>query len=92
MDGTWTTILKTFDIVKDVKHEFYDTYFSIMDDLLQPKLPDENYYDIRLRYFPAAIVAVVLGIIVDMLAISAVAICKGPYMLSKVGAICFMTS
>ncbi|XP_029131032.1 uncharacterized membrane protein At3g27390 isoform X2 [Cajanus cajan] len=83
IDGTWTTILKTFDIVKDVKNECYDTYFSVMDDLLQPKLPDDKYYEIRLRYFPAAIVAAVLGIIVDMPAISAVAICKGPYMLFK---------
>nr|KYP43966.1 putative membrane protein At3g27390 family [Cajanus cajan] len=139
IDGTWTTILKTFDIVKDVKNECYDTYFSVMDDLLQPKLPDDKYYEISfltnlakrvkpilfffllhfylsvfyvfscmlwsmldltrvssntlleslmselhwLRYFPAAIVAAVLGIIVDMPAISAVAICKGPYMLFK---------
>ncbi|TKY46456.1 membrane protein [Spatholobus suberectus] len=54
-----------------------------MDDLLQPKHPDGKYYEIRLPYLPGAIVAAVLGIIVDMPVISVVAICKGPYMLFK---------
>lgn len=47
IDGTWGTILKTFDIVKDVKNECYDTYLSVMDDLIQPKHPDGKYYEIR---------------------------------------------
>ncbi|KAK7381035.1 hypothetical protein VNO78_33559 [Psophocarpus tetragonolobus] len=83
IDGTWTTIAKTFDIIKDVKNECYDTYFSVMDDLLQPKLPDGKYYEIRLGYLPGAIVAAVLGVIVDVPVISVVSIIKGPYMLFK---------
>ncbi|KAH1193124.1 putative membrane protein [Glycine max] len=80
IDGTWSTIRKTFDIVKDVKNECYDSYFSFMDDLLQL---NGKYYEIRLRYLPGAIVAAVLGIIIDMPVISVVAIFKGPYMLFK---------
>ncbi|XP_028218759.1 uncharacterized membrane protein At3g27390-like isoform X1 [Glycine soja] len=80
IDGTWSTIRKTFDIVNDVKNECYDSYFSFMDDLLQP---NGKYYEIRLRYLPGAIVAAVLGIIIDMPVISVVAIFKGPYMLFK---------
>ncbi|BAU01588.1 hypothetical protein VIGAN_11085300 [Vigna angularis var. angularis] len=83
IDGTWTTITKTFDIVKDVKNECYDTYLSVMDDLFQPKDPDGNYYDIRLQYLPGAIVAMVLGVIVDTPVISTISVCKGPYMLFK---------
>ncbi|RDY05333.1 putative membrane protein, partial [Mucuna pruriens] len=83
IDGTWTTISKTFDIVKDVKNECYDSYFSFMDDLLQPKHPDGTYHEIRLRYLPGALVAAVLGIIVDVPVISVLAICKAPYMLLK---------
>ncbi|CAJ1947539.1 unnamed protein product [Sphenostylis stenocarpa] len=82
-DGTWTTITKTIDIVKDVKNECYYTYLSVMDDLLQQKDPPGKYYEIRLQYLPGAFVVAVLGIIVDTPVISTVAICKGPYMLFK---------
>ncbi|KAG2384305.1 uncharacterized protein HKW66_Vig0149310 [Vigna angularis] len=54
-----------------------------MDDLFQPKDPDGNYYDIRLQYLPGAIVAMVLGVIVDTPVISTISVCKGPYMLFK---------
>ncbi|XP_027358159.1 uncharacterized membrane protein At3g27390-like [Abrus precatorius] len=82
-DGTVTTIVKTFDIIKDVINECYHTYFSVMDDLLQEGHPDRKYYEIRLRYLPGAVVAAVFGIIVDMPIISFVATWKGVYMLFK---------
>ncbi|CAL0299151.1 unnamed protein product [Lupinus luteus] len=82
-DGTWSTILNTFDIVTDVRHVCFDSYFLAMDDLRQEGPPNGNYYEIRLLYLPGAIIAAVLGIIVDMPVVSFVAICKGPYMLFK---------
>ncbi|XP_061365848.1 uncharacterized membrane protein At3g27390-like [Gastrolobium bilobum] len=82
-DGTWSTILKTFDIVKDVRNACFHTYFSVMDDLREEGPPNGKYYEIRLLCLPGAVVAVVLGIIVDMPIVSFVAICKGPYMLFK---------
>lgn len=46
-DGTWSTILKTFDIVMDVRDACFHTYFSVMDDLRQDGLPNGKYYEIR---------------------------------------------
>ncbi|KAH1262167.1 putative membrane protein [Glycine max] len=71
---------KLFHCFIDVKNECYDSYFSFMNDLLQP---NRKYYEIRLRYLLGAIVVVILGIIIGMPVISVVAIFKGPYMLFK---------
>jgi len=46
-DGTWSTVLKTFDIVKDVRDACFHTYFSVMDDLRQEGPPTGKYYEIR---------------------------------------------
>ncbi|GAU49608.1 hypothetical protein TSUD_286500 [Trifolium subterraneum] len=83
VDGTWSSILKSFDIVKDVRDACFHTYFSVMDDLRQEGPPIGKYYEIRPQYLPGAIVAAILGIIVDVPVISFVAICKVPYMLFK---------
>ncbi|KAK2420358.1 putative membrane protein [Trifolium repens] len=83
IDGTWSSILKSFDIVKDVRDACFHTYFSVMDDLRQDGPPIGKYYEIRPYYLPGAIVAGILGIIVDVPVISFVAICKVPYMLFK---------
>ncbi|KAK7266851.1 hypothetical protein RIF29_19509 [Crotalaria pallida] len=83
IDGTWSTILKTIDFVKDVRDVCFNSYFSVMDDLRQEGPPNGNYYEIRLLYLPGAVIAAVFGIIVDMPVVSFVAICKGPYMLFK---------
>ncbi|CAK8533174.1 unnamed protein product [Lathyrus sativus] len=83
IDGTWSGILKTIDIVKDVRDACFHTYFSIMDDLRQDEPPNGKYYEIRPDYLLDAIVAAILGIIVDVPIISLVALCKVPYMLFK---------
>ncbi|KAI5443351.1 hypothetical protein KIW84_012131 [Lathyrus oleraceus] len=83
IDGTWSGILKTIDIVKDVRDACFHTYFSIMDDLRQDDPSNEKYYEIRPDYLLDAIVAAILGIIVDVPIISLVALCKVPYMLFK---------
>ncbi|KAJ1412713.1 putative transmembrane protein [Sesbania bispinosa] len=83
IDGTWITILKTFDIVMDVKNACFHTYSSVMDDLRQEGPESGKYYEIRPCYLPCAVVAALLGIIVDVPVISFIAICKGPCMLFK---------
>ncbi|KAJ7970722.1 Steroid nuclear receptor, ligand-binding [Quillaja saponaria] len=82
-DGTWSTIKGSFTIVRDLRDVCFHSYFSVMDDLLLKGFPDGKYYEIRLLYLPGAIVAGILGILVDFPVISLVALCKSPYMLFK---------
>ncbi|KAL1218612.1 putative membrane protein [Cardamine amara subsp. amara] len=81
-DGTWSSIQRSFTVVCDFKDVCFHSYFSIMDELKQA-CPDGNYYEIRLLQLPGALVASAIGILVDFLMISLVAICKSPYMLFK---------
>ncbi|WOG96407.1 hypothetical protein DCAR_0415742 [Daucus carota subsp. sativus] len=78
-DGTWETVTGCFTIVRDFGDVCYHSYFSIMDDLRG----QGNYYEIRLMYIPGAILIGALGILVDYVVISLVAICKFPYTLFK---------
>ncbi|XP_059449279.1 uncharacterized membrane protein At3g27390 isoform X1 [Corylus avellana] len=82
-DGTLDTIKKSFDIVRDFLDFCHHSYFSYMDDLQQKAPPDVKYYEIRLLYLPAAVIAGALGLIVDFPLISLIALCKSPYMLFK---------
>ncbi|KAG2714717.1 hypothetical protein I3843_03G044700 [Carya illinoinensis] len=82
-DGTRGTIEGSLTTVTDFGDVCYHSYFSYMDDLRQKAPPDVDYYDIRLLYLPAAVIAGVLGFIIDLPLISLIAICKGPYMLLK---------
>ncbi|KAL1194160.1 putative membrane protein [Cardamine amara subsp. amara] len=81
-DGTWSSIQRSFTVVRDFKDVCFHSYFSLMDELKQA-CPDGNYYEIRLLQLPGALVASAIGILVDFLMISLVAICKSPYMLFK---------
>ncbi|KAL2320216.1 hypothetical protein Fmac_029185 [Flemingia macrophylla] len=83
IDGTWSTVEKSCMVVRDVRDVSFHSYFSVMDDLRQKGPPNAKYYEIRLLYLPGALIAAVIGIMVDVLIISFVAICKGPYMLFK---------
>ncbi|KAK7395746.1 hypothetical protein VNO78_16313 [Psophocarpus tetragonolobus] len=83
VDGTWSTVEKSCMVVRDVKDVCFHSYFSFMDDLRQKGPPDAKYYEFRLLYIPGALLAAVIGIIVDVPVISVVALCKGPYMLFK---------
>ncbi|CAL9248421.1 unnamed protein product [Arabidopsis halleri] len=81
-DGTWSTIQRSFTVVRDFKDVCFHSYFSLMDELKQ-SCPDRKYYEIRLLQLPGALVVSVLGVLVDLPVISLVAICKSPYMLFK---------
>ncbi|XP_019458168.1 PREDICTED: uncharacterized membrane protein At3g27390 isoform X1 [Lupinus angustifolius] len=83
IDGMWSTIEKSCMVVNDVKDVSFHSYFSVIDDLRQKGPLNGKYYEIRLLYLPGAVLAAVIGIIVDVPVISFVALCKGPYMLYK---------
>uniref|UniRef100_A0A5B6Z3C0 Transmembrane protein n=1 Tax=Davidia involucrata TaxID=16924 RepID=A0A5B6Z3C0_DAVIN len=82
-DGTWDAVTDSCIIVRDFLDVCYHSYFSVMDDLRHQGPQEGKYYEIRLLYLPGAIIAGVLGFMVDMPVISLVALCKSPYMLFK---------
>lgn len=45
-DGTWSTIQRSFTVVRDFKDVCFHSYFSLMDELKQ-SCPDRKYYEIR---------------------------------------------
>ncbi|CAH2045202.1 unnamed protein product [Thlaspi arvense] len=81
-DGTWSSVERSFTIVRDFKDVCFHSYFSLMDEL-KICCPDSKYYEIRVLQLPGALVASALGVLVDFPVISLVAICKSPYMLFK---------
>lgn len=46
-DGTWSTIERSFTVVRDFRDVCFYSYFSIMDDLQQRDPPNEGPYEIR---------------------------------------------
>ncbi|XP_022740179.1 uncharacterized membrane protein At3g27390-like isoform X2 [Durio zibethinus] len=82
-DGTWSTIKGSFTVVRDFKDVCFHSYISFMEDLQQKGPPNGNYYEIRFLYLPPALIAAVLGFMVDLPVISVIALCKSPYMLFK---------
>ncbi|KAF8088419.1 hypothetical protein N665_0543s0029 [Sinapis alba] len=81
-DGTWSTIKRSFTVVRDFKDVCFHSYFSLMDEI-RKRCPDQNYHEIRLLQLPGALIASALGILVAFPLISLVALCKSPYMLFK---------
>ncbi|KAK6913037.1 hypothetical protein RJ641_022638 [Dillenia turbinata] len=82
-DGTWSTVKWSFTFIRDFKDVCYYSYLSVIDELGHKESADGKYYEIRLLYLPGAIVAGVLGFLVDFPVISVVAFYKSPYMLLK---------
>ncbi|KAJ9152804.1 hypothetical protein P3X46_026325 [Hevea brasiliensis] len=83
VDGTWDTVKKSCTIVRDFGDVCYHSYLSYMDDLQRQQPPDRKYYEIRLLYLAGAIIAGLLGVMLDFPLISFVALYKSPYMLFK---------
>ncbi|KAF8399860.1 hypothetical protein HHK36_015731 [Tetracentron sinense] len=82
-DGTWSTVKGSFTVVRDFTDVCYHSYFSAMDDLRLQGPSNGKSYEIRLLHLPGAILAGVLGFMVDMPVITLIALCKSPYMLFK---------
>ncbi|KZV57456.1 hypothetical protein F511_35254 [Dorcoceras hygrometricum] len=83
IDGTWDVVKGSFTIIRDVMDVGYHSYFSIMDDLLHLGPQEGKYYEIRLIYLPQALVAGILGSMIDFPVISVIAMFKSFYMLFK---------
>ncbi|XP_056847175.1 uncharacterized membrane protein At3g27390 isoform X2 [Raphanus sativus] len=81
-DGTWSTVKGSLTVVCDFKDVCFHSYFSFMDDLSADHHP-HHYYEIRLLQIPGAVIAAVLGVILDFPVISLIALFKSPYMLFK---------
>ncbi|KAJ0230106.1 putative membrane protein [Hirschfeldia incana] len=81
-DGTWSTIKRSFTVVRDFRDVCFHSYFSVMDEI-RKCCPDQKYHEIRLLQLPGALIASALGILVAFPLISLVALCKSPYMLFK---------
>ncbi|KAF8390560.1 hypothetical protein HHK36_025087 [Tetracentron sinense] len=82
-DGTWSTVQRSFTVVRDVTDVCFHSYFYIMDELQLREPPNGTPYDIRLLRIPGATIAGVLGFMVDMPVVTLVALYKSPYMLFK---------
>ncbi|KGN58220.1 uncharacterized membrane protein At3g27390 [Cucumis sativus] len=82
-DGTWDTIKGCFTVIRDFGDFCYHSYRSFMQDLRQRTPPNGEHYEIRLLYLPGALIAGILGIVVDVFMISFIAIFKSPIMLFK---------
>ncbi|KAK4783118.1 hypothetical protein SAY86_007492 [Trapa natans] len=80
-DGTWSTVKGCFTIIRDFSDVCFHSYFSYMDEL-QGESPNRKY-EIRLLHLPGAVIAGVLGFLIDMPTISLIALYKSPYMLFK---------
>ncbi|KAI4320158.1 hypothetical protein MLD38_033664 [Melastoma candidum] len=80
-DGTWSIVKGSFTAVRDFLDVCYHSYFSYMDEL-QHQDPSQ-YYEIRILHLPGALLAGILGFLVDMPIVSLIALFKSPYMLFK---------
>ncbi|XWS40656.1 hypothetical protein CRYUN_Cryun17cG0014100 [Craigia yunnanensis] len=82
-DGTWSTIKRSFTVIRDFKDVCFHSYISFMEDLRLKGPSNGKYYDIRFLYLLPALIAAMLGFMVDFPMISLIALCKSPYMLFK---------
>ncbi|CAI0456673.1 unnamed protein product [Linum tenue] len=83
VDGTIDTVSGCFTIIRDFGDVCYHSYSSLMDDLQKKGPEDGKYYEIRLLQLPGALIAGVLGVLLDFPMVSFIALCKSPYMLFK---------
>lgn len=83
VDGIWSTIKSSFTVVRDFTDFCFHSYFSFMDELSEEMPADQNPIDIKLLKVPNCLLVILLGILVDVPLITAVAIWKSPCMLFK---------
>ncbi|KAK9924290.1 hypothetical protein M0R45_032670 [Rubus argutus] len=83
VDGSWSTIKGSCIIVQDFTDFCFHSYFSFMDELMEQMPADEKPMDIELLKLPGCLLVSGIGVPVDVLMITAVAIWKSPYMLFK---------
>ncbi|KAF7140981.1 hypothetical protein RHSIM_Rhsim06G0179400 [Rhododendron simsii] len=83
VDGIWSTIESCLTVVRDFTDFCFHSYFSFMDELSEEMPADQNPINIKLLKVPNCLLVILLGILVDVPLITAVAIWKSPCMLFK---------
>ncbi|CAN8232451.1 unnamed protein product [Cochlearia groenlandica] len=83
VDGSFSTIKGSCIVVTDFTDFCFHSYFSYMDELREMVSADAKPLEIRLSRLPSCLMASSLGVVVDVLLITVVAIYKSPYMLLK---------
>ncbi|KAG7547951.1 hypothetical protein ISN44_As12g031550 [Arabidopsis suecica] len=83
VDGSFSTIKGSCTVVTDFTDFCFHSYFSYMDELREMVSADVEPLEIRLSRLPSCLLASIIGVVVDVLLITAVALYKSPYMLLK---------
>ncbi|GJS46413.1 uncharacterized membrane protein isoform X1 [Tanacetum coccineum] len=81
VDGCYSTLETSCTVVRDFTDICFHSYFSFMDDLSEEMPADEKPIDISLLKLPKCLFVIPIAIAIDVPLITAVAICKSPYML-----------
>ncbi|CAM8993970.1 unnamed protein product [Rhodiola kirilowii] len=82
-DGCWSTIEESCTAVRDFTDFCFHSYFSYMDGLSENKPADKEPADIKLLMLPSCFLVVLIGVPVDVLLITLLALWKSPYMLFR---------
>ncbi|KAJ0051404.1 hypothetical protein Pint_01801 [Pistacia integerrima] len=82
-DGCLSTIKGSCTAVQDFIDFCFHSYFSYMDVLSEKVPEDEMPVDIKLEKLPSCILVSLVGVLVDVPLITAIALWKSPYMLFK---------
>ncbi|XP_050879581.1 uncharacterized membrane protein At3g27390 isoform X3 [Lathyrus oleraceus] len=83
IDGSWSTIKTSCTVVEDVTDFCFHSYFSYMDELRENLPPQEKPFDIRLSLLPCCLLVTLVGVPLDVVLITSIAIWKSPYMLFR---------
>ncbi|XWS47285.1 hypothetical protein CRYUN_Cryun14cG0139400 [Craigia yunnanensis] len=82
-DGCWSTIKGSCTVVEDFVDFCFHSYFSYMDELRESMPSDEKPMDVKFSKLPGCLLVGLIGVLVDVPLITAVALWKSPYMLFK---------
>lgn len=81
--GCWSTIKGSGTVVRDFTDLCFHSYFSFMDELSEKVPENEKPMDIKLSKLPSCLLVSLIGLPVDVILITALALWKSPYMLFK---------
>ncbi|XP_022944680.1 uncharacterized membrane protein At3g27390 [Cucurbita moschata] len=82
-DGCLSTIKASCVIVMDFTDFCFHSYFSFMDELGELMYSDEKPIEVKLSRLPSCLLASLIGVLVDSLLITLVALWRSPFMLFK---------
>ncbi|TYK01097.1 putative membrane protein [Cucumis melo var. makuwa] len=82
-DGCLSTIKASCLVVMDFTDFCFNSYFSYMDELGELMLSDEKPMEVKLSRLPYCLLASLIGLPVDFIFITLVALWRSPYMLFK---------